>query len=414
MANAFKNYTNLASALEQANDTKNQAIQLKEEAQEKAALTGKTIGELKSAITGKSASSKIVKDIIKPRIKAKLDDIAKKKLEQLRNKLEKGTADSTTSGDTGGENAGSGGVENEPTTTTDLANGETEAPSYDDMLGRSTQATEDRFNELFGDSNEARGSSMTDDEANSLMEKGLARVSKFESRVASGDASGLETSSISRANLGEAFNINNTPKIDFEDEDLGEEETGNVYSRANGLSDSETSTLRNWWGAKNDASGPDEIENLAQNFGSRAGNFTNQITNMRINNIKPTVPTAEESADSGISVGGPESEASLANAVKEKAAKMAADKLAKMGAKKLGEEDAIDAGGEDAAVGGGEAVSGVLDAIPGLDILGFIAGGVLAGIEGHKQHKEERLEENQAEQSSPMTFQSQAGVGMDN
>ena len=74
MSNAFKNYTNLSSALEQANDTKDAAMQKIEETKEKGALTGKSLGELKTAITSKSALTKVWKNTIKPKIKAKLDN----------------------------------------------------------------------------------------------------------------------------------------------------------------------------------------------------------------------------------------------------------------------------------------------------------------------------------------------------
>ena len=50
----------------------------------------------------------------------------------------------------------------------------------------------------------------------------------------------------------------------------------------------------------------------------------------------------------------------------------------------------VDAGVEEGAAEGGLSV---LDAIPGLDILGFIGGGILAAVEAHKQRKEESVEE---------------------
>ena len=56
---------------------------------------------------------------------------------------------------------------------------------------------------------------------------------------------------------------------------MGDSVPGNeTYNRANGLTDDETSDLKNWFSSKNDASGPDEIDNLEQNFNYRGGNFT--------------------------------------------------------------------------------------------------------------------------------------------
>ena len=65
--------------------------------------------------------------------------------------------------------------------------------------------------------------------------------------------------------------------------------------------------------------------------------------------------------------------------------------------------------GEDVAEAGGEASLGVLDAIPGLDVLGFIGGAILTAIEAHKQRKEEREEEEGAGQTPTQAVQ--VGIG---
>jgi hypothetical protein len=49
------------------------------------------------------------------------------------------------------------------------------------------------------------------------------------------------------------------------------------------------------------------------------------------------------------------------------------------------ESDVTETVGKDA---GEEAASGVLDAIPGLDVIGVIGGAVMAGIAAHKAHKQ--------------------------
>ena len=61
-------------------------------------------------------------------------------------------------------------------------------------------------------------------------------------------------------------------------------------------------------------------------------------------------------------------------------------------AKEAAEKVAV-RGTEDAAA---DAATGILDAIPGLDILGFIGGAILAGAEGSKQKKEEEIGEEGA------------------
>ena len=54
---------------------------------------------------------------------------------------------------------------------------------------------------------------------------------------------------------------------------------------------------------------------------------------------------------------------------------------------------AREAGEKALAEGGEEAGLSVLDAVPGLDVLSFIGGGILAAVEAHKQKKEEAVEE---------------------
>jgi hypothetical protein len=41
----------------------------------------------------------------------------------------------------------------------------------------------------------------------------------------------------------------------------------------------------------------------------------------------------------------------------------------------------------------------------------MIGGAILAGVEGHKQHEDQKLEQNQSNQSSAITFVDQSGVG---
>ena len=66
-------------------------------------------------------------------------------------------------------------------------------------------------------------------------------------------------------------------------------------------------------------------------------------------------------------------------------AKQAATGAAKTAAKAAG-ETAAEIGG-DAAAAGGETALGVLDAIPGADIIGVIGGAILTGIEAHRHKK---------------------------
>ena len=79
-------------------------------------------------------------------------------------------------------------------------------------------------------------------------------------------------------------------------------------------------------------------------------------------------------------------------------AKQAATDAAKTAGKAAG-ESAAEIGG-DAAVAGGETALGVLDAIPGADIIGVIGGAILTGIEAHK-HKKMADAVSKASQNAP-------------
>ena len=69
---------------------------------------------------------------------------------------------------------------------------------------------------------------------------------------------------------------------------------------------------------------------------------------------------------------------------------------------------AAEAGG-DAAVGGGETALGVLDAIPGADIIGLIGGAILTGVEAHHHEKLAKAIQNAG--SSIPNFQASTQVG---
>jgi len=81
----------------------------------------------------------------------------------------------------------------------------------------------------------------------------------------------------------------------------------------------------------------------------------------------------------------------------------------------LGTRAAVKEGVEETAetgvkVGGEEAATGLLDAIPGLDVIGVIGGAILAGIAGHKAHLEqEKVANSRAPPLLNMSYQS--GIG---
>ena len=115
-----------------------------------------------------------------------------------------------------------------------------------------------------------------------------------------------------------------------------------------------------------------------------------------------TVSKSEGATQTEVKGVGSASDASTQANLDSSLAKTATEKtVAKTAGKTAGEEV-----GEEA---GAEAGLSVLDAIPGLDILGFLGGGILAAIEAHKAKKEE-----EAESDERFLFSTQAvqvGVG---
>ena len=76
-----------------------------------------------------------------------------------------------------------------------------------------------------------------------------------------------------------------------------------------------------------------------------------------------------------------------------------------------GSADALEGGAEETAeIATGEAVSGVFDAIPGLDVIGVIGGAILAGIAGHRAHLQEKIIANSRAPQS-LNVSSQIGIG---
>ena len=171
---------------------------------------------------------------------------------------------------------------------------------------------------------------------------------------------------------------------------------------------------------------------------TRGGNLQNPFANARQNKFNPqqedgqsnstprsqpsepdTQPTADaptSGSQAGIEAGG--NEASIGGgAVAETdidaaadaasaAAKSAAEAAAKAAAERA-------AGGAAAKLGTEEAGAGILDAIPGSDIIGVVVGGIMAAVAAHRSHKEEKDEENLAPAGNNTTISYQAGIGDD-
>jgi hypothetical protein len=57
---------------------------------------------------------------------------------------------------------------------------------------------------------------------------------------------------------------------------------------------------------------------------------------------------------------------------------------------------------------GGETAAGILDAIPGLDILGALGGAIIAGVMAHREKKQEEAET----QVAPLTSNVSTQIGL--
>ena len=192
------------------------------------------------------------------------------------------------------------------------------------------------------------------DEAFDLLDKGASRLKSFNSKVASGETEGEELTQnvkdlknpfMDTIDDWKGTNATNftQAKTSFTDSDIGNEGSSE-YNTTNGLSEEESSRLS-------------EINQNAFTPNQTTGDILDQS---RGGALKTPVAEANEMNSEPKSL--PKG-------------------LGKTGAEEDAVEDGVEEGVEEGSLG-------ILDAVPGLDILGAIGGAVLAGIEGHKQKKE--------------------------
>lgn len=396
---AFKNYNNLISGLNQANQFKDEGVRAVAETKAKADEIGKSLGEVKSFLAGTHGSKAFVKDYVKPKLKARAERLAERAKKAIKDKVE--------------------GKVNE---VRDRINNARQ--NAQDRLDQARENVEDRLN------NEPNSSL---DQPNTQGENHLQN----EQQEPNEEYDDWDTPYGGETNGGEQNDGYDDWDTPFEGESRG------------GYDEWDTP-----WGG-------DTLEE------GRAGTFSNPIANTRANLQNPVVqdsqnpmvsrpselPSYSESTDdvvgtklykvtvtkgdqqgvgymfgreppppkynatggeggdalsgesqmSNVSAGA--TGAGNAGSQTEQVAKQSLDK----GIAKTAEKTVAKTAGEDVAEAGGEATLGVLDAIPGLDILGFIGGAILTAVEAHKQRKEEREEEEGA--GATPTQAVQVGVG---
>ena len=382
MSDAFKNYDSLLSSLNQANmEQRNVNTTLH---QTKAGIdsTAKILGETKMFLSGKPALQKISKNIAKPLYEKYGKEFVDNKIQSLKNKLgyqSKETPKPESSPQGLNENAA--GTSNKPEVN-DFE--ETPEETNDRLLGEQNlrETRLDREENIYQEDTSRSG------EVNDLVEKGAQRSRLFEKRVGSGDAEGEELIDPIKQmknpfadNLDDYRNSNLTdfsqPKSSFSAEDLGAKGVDQTYDRTTGLTDAETQTLRDY---SNIGLNPNELSaSSTEALTKTSGTFQNSMAQQRAS-VQPNVkedaqtPPKEDEKDE----------------------------------KDLADGDEEVAAGDDVALAGGEASTGILDAIPGLDILGAVGGAILAGIMSHREKMQEKAEQAVA----PLTSNVDTQIGL--
>ena len=382
MSDAFKNYDSLLSSLNQANmEQRNVNTTLH---QTKAGIdsTAKILGETKMFLSGKPALQKISKNIAKPLYEKYGKEFVDNKIQSLKNKLGFESKETPKpSGSPEGLNDNTTGTSNKPEVN-DFE--ETPEETNDRLLGEQNL----RETRLAREENIYQEDTARSGEVNDLVEKGAQRSRLFEKRVGSGDAEGEELIDPIKQmknpfadNLDDYRNSNLTdfsqPKSSFTAEDLGAKGVDQSYDRTTGLTDAETQTLRDY---SNVGLNPNELSATStEALTKTSGTFQNSMAQQRAS-VQPNVkedaqtPPKEDEKDE----------------------------------KDLADGDEEVAAGDDAAIAGGEAGTGILDAIPGLDILGAIGGAVLAGIMSHREKMQEKAEQAVA----PLTSNVDTQIGL--
>ena len=299
---AFRNYSTLYSGLNSATQMKDSAIRTVAETKAKSANMGKTLGEVKSFLSGQAGGKTFIKNV-KPILKKRAEKLAEEMKAKVKAKLE-------------------------------------------EKVGELKQKIQPKTN-----------TPPTDEEENAN------NVSESTTDTLQDDASPVaDENEATESNLGE--------NDGYDDWDTPAEPDG---TEAPGYDDWDSP-----WGS-------DAIEE------SRAGTFSNPLANARANKFNPkeqdsqeameprdAPPSYDEAVDKPATGAGSATDAEAQEQIDKGLAEKVAGKVVEKTAGKTAAELAGEEGG-----------LSVLDAIPGLDVLGFIGGAILAGIEAHKEKKEE-------------------------
>ncbi len=387
MTDAFKNYDNLLSSLNQANmEQRNANITLH---QTKAGIDSgaKVLGEMKLFISGKPALEKISKNIARPLYDKYGKEFVDNKIQSLKNKLgykSKETPKPEDSPDGTDQNAE--GSSNKPPVEDDA----TESP--EELNQRLLTEQTGREARLANEADEAEQQSSRTSEVNDILSRGAKRAEMFEKRVASGDAEGEELIAPIK-NMKNPFADNledyrNSDLTDFSQartsftaNDLGASGVNETYDRANGLTDAEKQTVSN--NAEQGINANEINAPTSEALNTSGGTFQNSIAQSR-SSVQPNVKSDAQTNEPDDWDKPPVED----DAVEKTAGKTLAEETAETGA----EEGGIS----------------ILDSIPGVDIFGAIGGAILAGIMAHREKKQEEAEKDVA----PLTTNVDTEIGL--
>ena len=359
MSDAFRNYNNLISGLNSADQFKDSGIRAVAETKSKADEMGKTIGEVKSFLSGQHGGRAFAKDI-KPILKKRAERLAQRAKTELENRV-KGIKQSVE---------------------TKLQQARQDAQS---RLEQAQQRVSDRLNgepPASQDAPNTQGENPTqrpvedENEEPAPEETGTANdgYDDWDTPYQEGD---------------DAFDDWDTP---WGGDTIAESRAGTFSNPIGNLRNSFTNPAQ----ADSQSQPPSYDDSVSDTTTTKAGD-PDDMPNMDAPPPKFNAPETNQVTGNG---------AATDSFTQEELDKQLADKMAKEAAEK-----AIASSTEKtvATTGAEEGGLSILDAVPGLDVLGFIGGGILAAIEARKQKKEEGIEEEGAGSTPNQAVQ--IGVG---
>lgn len=395
MSDAFRNYNNLISGLNQANEMKaNEVIAL---AKQKASAdeVGKTLGEVKTFIAGAHGSKSFVKDI-KPILKKRAERLAERAKQEIKQRVEGKFNEFRNRVNNARQNAqdrleqARNDVEErfsgEPQSNLDTANTQGENHLQQEEPAQNEQY-DDWDTPYGGETNGGEDNDGYDDWDTPYQGEDNAGFDEWDTPWGDDTLTESRAGTFSNPIANSRANLQNPVVQDSQNPMV--ERSSELPSYQESTADTAGSKLYRvnvfQDGQKVESNYLIGSEDAPPKYNATGGEGGDALSNeSQMANVKPGA--------TGAGNAGSETE------------KVATQSVEKGVAKSAGEE-AGDIAGDVA----GESALGVLDAIPGLDILGVLGGAILTAIEAHKQRKEEREEEEGA--GATPTQAVQVGVG---